>query len=510
MEGFNSPWQLSLASLATIFVELSIIYWIVYVTYNICFHPLANIPGPFIWRATRLAYVRSFLAGTIVTDVRKLHETYGDVVRVAPDEVSFARGDVWVDAFGRNPLPRNATFFKTPPGQPDNLVMTSDISANARMRHLISPAFTERSLTRQEPTIHSYADLLIDGLSKRIRFAGPATNEAVINTVDWFNWFAFDLVGELAFGESFESLRDTRHHPWVMVIFGSIKVMAFAAMTRYYYGVESFLQCLIPPGIRRMQREHYAIAHDKITRRMAANDDKDDFVRPLLRGNPNFEKMSLPEVESTMAIMIIAGSETTATALCGITHCLVQNPDQLRRLEAEIRGHFGKEDEVTIRAVQNLPFLNAVILEGLRMCHPVAGGLLRRVPKAGATICGYYLPGHTHVLISTAAMSLSETKFHRASEFIPDRFFSDDTRPAEFDGDQRNSQKPFGVGPRSCIGKSFALAELRIALARLIWRFDISKPPGKQVNWNRLRTLVVVEKKDINITIREVRRETEK
>lgn len=136
----------------------------------------------------------------------------------------------------------------------------------------------------------------------------------------------------------------------------------------------------------------------------------------------------------------------------------------------------------------------------------------------------------THVLISTAAMSLSDTKFWRAVEFLPERFLPDKTRPAEFDRDRRNNQKPFGLGPRSCIGqspannprschseccksyrltpamlsgKSFALAEMRLVLARLVWKFDLGKAPGKQVNWNQLKTYVVVEKRAINITLKE-------
>jgi cytochrome P450 len=85
-----------------------------------------------------------------VTDVHKLHKIYGDVVRIAPDEVSFAKEEAWTDALcGRNPLPRNSTFFRTPPGQADNLVMTADTEVNKRMRQVLSPAFTERAVVRQ-------------------------------------------------------------------------------------------------------------------------------------------------------------------------------------------------------------------------------------------------------------------------------------------------------------------------------------------------------------------------
>lgn len=82
--------------------------------------------------------------------------------------------------------------------------------------------------------------------------------------------------------------------------------MAFAAVTRYYAGLEPLLLRLIPPSIRKMQTDHYAMALDKIHRRMDSK-ARDDFMSPMLNDNPNFERMSLPEIESTMALMIIAG-----------------------------------------------------------------------------------------------------------------------------------------------------------------------------------------------------------
>ena len=169
--------------------------------------------------------------------------------------------------------------------------------------------------------------------------------------------------------------------------------MALVAATRYYAGLESFLMRLVPATIRKMQRDHYAIALDKIHRRMDLATEREDFMTPMLKKNPNFEKMSIPEIESTTAMLLLAGSETTGTTLCGTMNYLVQNPFELRKLEREIRNSFQGDSDITFRALQNLPFLNAVIWEGLRLCNPVAGGILRIVPKGGDTVCGYFLPG---------------------------------------------------------------------------------------------------------------------
>ncbi|KAH9991840.1 cytochrome P450 [Xylariaceae sp. FL0662B] len=493
--------DLSLSSL-TYLLSLLLLYWFSCLVYNIYFHSLARIPGPLWWRASRLGFVYSFLSGNLVRDVRKFHEIYGNVVRIAPDEVSFAREDVWQAALaGRNPLPRNPTFFKAPPGQPDNIVMTADPAANARMRQVAMPAFTERALAKQEPVLQFYTKLLVERLRERVESPEHARPEAVVNVVDWFHWFAFDLVGELAFGEPFGCLKFTRHDPWIDTIFSSIKVMAFAAVTRYYAGLESLLLWLTPSSMRKFQSDHYAMALEKIHRRMSTP-KRDDFMTPMLENNPNFEKMTIPEIESNMAIFILAGSETTATTLCGIANCLAQNPRQLRRLEQEIRSNFEAEEQITLRACQNLPFLNAVIYEGLRVCNPVAGGILRSAPKGGAVLCGHFLPAGTHVLVNSTAMSFSEANFHHANEFLPERFLPEGMRPVEFESDHRNTQKPFGLGARSCLGKSFALAEMRLVLSRLVWAFDISMISERRIDWNRLKTYVVVQKEPIELIIR--------
>ncbi|KAK3934390.1 cytochrome P450 [Diplogelasinospora grovesii] len=496
--------ETTLPSLACAFGLLLLLYWTGSAVYSVLFHPLRHVPGPLLWRASRLGFIRSLVTGHLVHDVRKLHARYGDAVRTAPNEVSFAREDAWNDVFARGkPLPRNPSFFKAPPGQPDNLVTTVDERANARMRQVVMPAFTERALARQEPTVQAYVDLLIDRLVER----AAGKEGAVINVVDWFNWLAFDLVGELALGESFGCLQNAKHHPWVTMIFNSLKVMALAAATRYQPGLEPFLLRLVPASIRKMQSDHYALAVSKIHGRMAAKARREDFISPMLdpQINPGFRKMSLPEVESTMSLLLIAGSETTGTTLCGTVNCLVQNPDKLQKLEREVRGTFSTETDITLRALQNLPFLNAAISEGLRLCNPVAGGILRTAPKGGATVCGYFLPEGTHVAVNSVAMSLSEANFYRATEFLPERFLPEGCgRPAHFDNDRRNTQKPFGLGPRSCVGKSFALAEMRLVLARLVWRFDICVAPGRRrIDWNKLKTFVVVQKEAIHIAIKE-------
>lgn len=102
------------------------------------------------------------------------------------------------------------------------------------------------------------------------------------------------------------------------------------------------------------------------------------------------------EIISNFQILLIAGSETTATLLSGATYYLLQNPAVLHRVQSEVRTVFKDEKEIVLRSVSTpnlLPYLEAVLQESLR-CYPSIPALLPRLtgPK-GAIIDGKFVPG---------------------------------------------------------------------------------------------------------------------
>jgi cytochrome P450 len=91
-------------------------------------------------------------------------------------------------------------------------------------------------------------------------------------------------------------------------------------------------------------------------------------------------------------ILIIAGSETTATLLSGVTYYLLCNPSALKKLTEEVRTTFQSEEDININSVNRLNYMLACLDEALRIYPPVPIGLPRTVPRGGATITGYYIP----------------------------------------------------------------------------------------------------------------------
>ncbi len=284
-------------------------------------------------------------------------------------------------------------ILPAPNDQADNLITTNDAKFHARVRTLLSNSFTEDSLRTQHPLIHHHADMLVSKLRELASAPASLSGGALINMTDWLNFFTMDVIGDLAFGESFDCLKTGEYHHWVRTLFSYLKGMSLAAAPRYYPATEFLFRNLMPKSILEGQRQHTRYANERINRRLDLKTDRPDFMTPFMKNNVNFQVMSRDEIVSTFNFIIVGGSETTATTLTGIFNHLSRNKDILQRLCAEIRTNFKKEKDITIDAIKDLPYLEAVLNEGLRMCNPIPGGLPRVVPEGGDIYDGVYLPG---------------------------------------------------------------------------------------------------------------------
>lgn len=165
------------------------------------------------------------------------------------------------------------------------------------------------------------------------------------------------------------------------------------------------------------------------------------------------------------------GSETSSTALAAITYYLLMNPPTMVKLTSEIRSTFNSESEINMAGIQNLKYTLAVIYEALRMFPPVPGSMRRIVSPGGREIAGHFVPEGTLVAVDEFSAGRYSGNFGRSLDFCPERYL--DKVDSEFTNDKRKAFRPFSVGPRDCIGKNLALAEMRIILARVLFNFDL-------------------------------------
>lgn len=499
-----------LVLLASTGLILILIQFFATIIYRLFFHPLARFPGPKLNAISSLPGIYALLRGRLPLENKLLHDKYGPVVRVSPNELAFNSAQAWEDIYGfktggRKNMHKDAIHVGSVDPLPGASTLTMADDANhARQRRALSHSFSERALKEQEYIIQSYIDKLISNLGRM----ADASEE--FNMVNWLNFTTFDIIGDLAFGEPFGCLDKGAFHDWVALIYESVKVGALEQATRRFATAGSWLQTtilnLIPSEVRKRRRDHLAQSTEKVKRRLAnTNTQHKDFIYYIQEQR---KKHDLHENEIILngALFIVAGSETTANLLSGLIARLLWNPDKYALLVKEIRSEFESEDEISYDRTSRLPYLNACLEEGLRIHPPVPVGLLRTVPAEGDHIDGHWVPGGTSVAVGSWAASHNPANFAECDTFIPERWLGEGMK-----GDNKKGMQPFSLGPRGCIGKSLSYMEMRLILTRILWNFDVVSTDGAW-QWNpegemkHMKAFNTWQKPDINAkTVRVVR-----
>lgn len=246
-------------------------------------------------------------------------------------------------------------------------------------------------------------DLLINRLHDQLQ----EKNRGLVDLMSWYNFATFDIIADLTFGEPFYCLRDSDYHPYVRMVFANVRATNMKrAMT--YLPVLGMFPNFVRKEATQTRAQFLGFVKEKVNNRLSSEAIRPDFMTYATKYQDE-KGLTEGELHVNASLFLVAGSETTATMLSGTTYWLLRMPEKMRALTKEIRDHFGGMDEMTIDAVTGLPYLNAVINEGLRMCAPqklrastestntnryppVPVGFPRKVPAGGDTVSGYYLP----------------------------------------------------------------------------------------------------------------------
>lgn len=177
------------------------------------------------------------------------------------------------------------------------------------------------------------------------------------------------------------------------------------------------------------------------------------------------------ELLGHLTTLFTAGHETTASALTWILFLLSQHPRILSDLMDELDGTL-RGDAPSLEQVRQLPLLEHVIAEGLRMFPP--GMWMVRTSTAPFEFGSYTFPQGMHVVFSPAVTHYSADLYERPHAFLPRRWETIAPGPYEY--------LPFGNGPRRCLGATFAMLELQIVLPLILQRFQPTVPPNARVD----------------------------
>jgi len=181
------------------------------------------------------------------------------------------------------------------------------------------------------------------------------------------------------------------------MVFASVKAVSILqakSKSPLFYFYDRAMNIFAPKvDALKKRQEFFALSVQKVTDRIENGSDRPDFMSEILKNQGEKAKsLTRGEIDSNAVLFLIAGSETTATLLSGVTYLLLKNPEVYNKLVTQIRGKFQRQSEITIEEVNNMEYLIACLQEALRYYPPVPTGFPRVVPKGGDTISGRFIP----------------------------------------------------------------------------------------------------------------------
>ncbi|KAJ1295948.1 hypothetical protein BS78_01G261800 [Paspalum vaginatum] len=320
--------------------------------------------------------------------------------------------------------------------------------------------------------------------------------------VETFQYAMFRLLVAMCFGERLDerAVRDIAAAQRDLLLSSSTKLRIFAFLpavtTRLFRGrLQDMLSkrrrlkdMYMPLIDARRERKKLGSAvpepQDKATTTTLPHAYVDTLLDIRLNGDEGGRALTDDEMIALCSEFLNGGTDTTSTALQWIMAELVKNPAIQDRLHEEIRDTMAStgSDHISEEDVHKMPYLKAVVLEGLRR-HPPGHMVLPHAPAEDMELGGYVIPKGTMVNFMVADMGMDEQVWERPREFAPERFLpGGDGEGVDITGTREISMMPFGAGRRICPGLNVATLHLEFFVANLVRAFEWLEQEGEEVD----------------------------
>lgn len=482
------------------------------------FAKLREVPGPFIAKFTDLWRLLIVWQRHSHDRYLKLHQQYGDLVRIGPNTVSVSRPDVIQTIYGVQKGYVKSDFYavwqnvvngkRTP-----SLVFTTDEAQHAMMKRPIAPAFSLSTLVEFEPLIDSTTAVFLTQLDQLFASTGR-----VCDLGKWLQWYAFDVIGELTFSKRLGFLERAEDIEGIIAsvcanfercsVLGQMPWLDLWTYKNPLYQ-KLFAKPISSPivefGQRRLQERlknqddenrikidipdaalHQKVLHGTIP-------SKPDFLSRFL--SLHKEQPDVVTDRQLLAYLfanINAGSDTIGSTLRALFYYLLKAPRSFAALvkeldDAQMNGKISKPLP-TWPECQRLPYLNAVVKEALRLNPALSLPLERVVPPSGLQVGDVFIPSGTIVGINPWVLHRDRRIFgDDAEEWEPKRWLDNDTERVKY---MDHHLLSFGAGKRTCLGKNIAILELTKLVPALLLRYNIELVDSEK-EWRVINAWVV-------------------
>lgn len=375
--------QISLANAA----YTALFTWFVYLAslaiYRLYFHPLAKFPGPKLAALTGWYefYHDIIHKGCFIWKLKELHDKYGPIIRITPDELHIHDSDYYEELYAPASKKRDKyTGWVTMAGAPTSSFATASHNLHRLRRSALNPFFSKRSVYQTESLIKSK----IEQLCRRFQSA-METNE-IIRLDAAYMALTMDIITHYAFGSSYNYLAEPdfklewketviagsangaflRQFPWALPIMKRVPLWV--------------LQKLNPPAGSLVAWQHMIRAQvDGIIANNKSGDKKKadgTIFQALLDSDLPPEEKSADRLQDEGQTLVGAGSETTAKSLSVITFYLLDDKQKLAKLRAELKTVMPTPtSDVSLTALEQLPYLVCLAMSSPALTYPTLSSL---------------------------------------------------------------------------------------------------------------------------------------
>ncbi|KAI0192445.1 cytochrome P450 [Astrocystis sublimbata] len=439
-------------------IVLALIVWI----YNVFRSPIAKFPGPWYTILTDAIIQYTTVKGTKILYVNKLHEKYGPIVRISPQELSLRDPSVTRKVYSvKGEFPKAEFYDRLLNGTP-NVFSTRDIDVHRHYRRLLSSGLAESSLSTHLPIIESKLQLAIE------RMSDEAHRRGATDVFHWFLAMATDVIGELSFGQGFQMLETGEKNQYIRDLETVNKLGGIRVTFPFLVQLGHYIYIPFIKAANEHRRRTVKYAEQSIARHYRIVEEEGESAKPTLLSKlykAGDDGMAFDEVRSNAMGYVIAGSDTTANTLTYTIWSVCKHPEVKARLLEELQK---LPDPYDYTNVKSLDYLNLVIEEVLRLYPAAPAGLPRDVPAGGTEILGYHIPAGYTVSIGAYNMHRNSAVFANPETFDPLRW----ENPTK---NMKEAFVPFGGGSRVCLGIHLARMELRMATAIFFRTFPNAK-----------------------------------
>ncbi|KAJ2809907.1 hypothetical protein H4S07_002986 [Coemansia furcata] len=438
------------------------------------FSPLRHIPGPLFARLTKRYYEVVVAMGQMAPDARRNTQKYGNIYVCQPNGVSISnpadiRAVLSSTAFLKHDYYKILRFTGI-----DSIMSTRDPHMVSMKRRMLGPYFSSTYVSRMEPLILEHG---INAIKRKWDGLLADGGRAEVNFCSTFTLCTFNIVSRLVYGQEIEVFKTT----------SSVDTLEWMSSSTNYISVRALLQLLPRPlfYIITLPWEHKykqiasyvygSIAERKqLLSKLKSVDEKSrpvDLLQALVDCEEPESKVRLTgeQIHAESLLLLIGGIDPTAYSLTWTMHLFMLYPDCYREATREVRGVFGAHHTVTYaEAKAQLPYLEACILESMRLVTVPGVQIPRTTPPGGTTIQGQYLPEGTIVFANLWGSHHSAEYWREPGRFDPTRFLNNKRA--------QHSVFTFGYGNRICMGKQLALIKMFTILANLLKDYDMSLP----------------------------------